>query len=84
MSDDYPSKLMEPILFLPGGLLVGSNKDQVLKEELAKLILLFEHFSISPKDEGSALLLALKLARKHVPGFQRVVLTCPLRVVHLD
>ena len=72
MSDDYTGELKEPIVSWPGGLGFKGNQEEVLQEEIRKLRKLFNFFSIPQDEPQSGLLLALALARKHVPGFGRV------------
>jgi len=56
----------------------------IQSERLAKLPVLFEHFSIDPKRPGAWQALACALAAKHVPGFQvRHATGAPSRV-HVD
>ncbi len=72
MPDDYPQELSEPIVFWPGGFGLKGNQEEVLPEETRKLRMLCDFFSIPPDEPDSEFLLALSLARKHVPGFKRI------------
>ena len=47
-----------------------SRSEYALEQTLKKLSLLLEHYKIDKKAENPWLFLALKLAKKHVPGFK--------------